>query len=320
MVKWWRRWPYWAGRVALTGAAVTATIGVYWGLGGRVAAPPVSGWVFTAVGVLVAVAVLGRIAWLGWVGVGSLVMAQFGLVMDLVTLVGVGSVDDWWGFAAKGVWVVTLAALAGATVATRRSRRGLCPRCGHGHPDRTPRQLRFPEPSRASVAVRWTAYAGAAAFVPYVGVKAAWASGSAVGGWAGPDLSAGGGLQGALGRVGLDLTALLGSAAVFLLVALTRPWSQRWPRGTGPLAGRRVPRWLPLTPAFLGASTLGPYGLAGIAAALVVPMDTGEVPGWFVATAMVGFGVPGAALGVAGWSYLRRTRPWCAPTAGEGAE
>lgn len=322
MIELWRRWPLWTPVAALAGSVLTTLTGVYWGLGGELGIPfsdSVVGWLIVGVGALGVVAVASRNAWLSWLAVVLLLASVFGLVMDLVMLLGVGHVDDSWGFAAKLIRATTLILLAGAALSFHRAAKDVCRRCGHDHADRTPRALRFPEPSRAPAAVRWIAYAGAATFLPYIGCKAAWALGIKLGGWEGPDLVGVGGFQGLLARVGLDLTAVLGALAVFLVIALTRPWSQRWPRWTLVLAGRRVPRWLPLAPAFLGASTLAPYGLIGGVALTFAPPANDGSPSWFAFVGMLAFGVPGLAMAVTGWSYLRRTRPRCEPTDAEAA-
>ncbi|WP_343244020.1 hypothetical protein [Streptomyces sp. SID13726] len=128
-----------------------------------------------------------------------------------------------------------------------------------------------------------------------------------------------------VGRVreswGLDPTALLAALGVFLLWGLVRPWGQVFPRWTLFLRGRRVPRWLPLAPALLGAATLAPYGVVGagyltLAAAGVVTIRRGDfhssgdalLVGW---VGMVAFAVYGIALTVAAHSYWLRTRPAC---------
>ncbi|MER7701059.1 hypothetical protein [Streptomyces sp. NPDC096095] len=80
-----------------------------------------------------------------------------------------------------------------------------------------------------------------------------------------------------------------------------------------------MPRWLPLTPALLGASTLAPYGVVGggylaLATTGVVTMGRGDFPtsgdallvGW---VGMVAFAVYGMALSIAVRSYRVRTRP-----------
>lgn len=82
-----------------------------------------------------------------------------------------------------------------------------------------------------------------------------------------------------------------------------------------------MPRWLPLTPALLGAATLAPYGVLGVgylvlATAGVVAVRRGDFPspgdallvGWI---GMAAFAVYGIALTVAARSYWLRTRPAC---------
>ncbi|GGS94884.1 hypothetical protein GCM10010156_61440 [Planobispora rosea] len=121
---------------------------------------------------------------------------------------------------------------------------------------------------------------------------------------------------------GIDATVLLAALGAFLILGLVRPWGQRFPRWAPALRGRRVPRWLPLIPALLGAATLAPYGAAGLVCAAlgtsgVVSVSRGDfpTPGDALLVTWIGLGafaVYGIALGVAAWSYLRRTRPVCA--------
>ncbi|TDD88162.1 hypothetical protein E1293_06740 [Actinomadura darangshiensis] len=118
-----------------------------------------------------------------------------------------------------------------------------------------------------------------------------------------------------LEKYGLDFTTLSALLGIFLLMGLTHRWGQVF-------AGRAVPRWLPLAPAWLGALTLGPYGVVATFGYLLPPVvGLGGLPdgpllhgwsGWTVAACgIVAFTVYGVALGVAAWSYQRRTRPRC---------
>ena len=96
-------------------------------------------------------------------------------------------------------------------------------------------------------------------------------------------------------------------------------WWQDWPRWAPPatavpwLAGRRVPRMLPITPVWLIAPTLILYGFGGGVYAL--PLVTGVLTWDGGDIGLVGFGQPvsfvayGAALAVAAASYQSRTRP-----------
>jgi hypothetical protein len=93
------------------------------------------------------------------------------------------------------------------------------------------------------------------------------------------------------------------------------PRSARW---TLVLRGTRVPRWLPLTPALLGAATLAPYGVAGIgyaalatAGAVTIPHGDFHTSADALLVSWIGlstFAVYGIALIIAARSYWLRTR------------
>jgi len=81
-------------------------------------------------------------------------------------------------------------------------------------------------------------------------------------------------------------------------------WIRRWP----------VPRWLPLSVAWVGGPTLAGYGLFMITAltgraAGVLDIDAQERV-WMVFGGSA-FGGYGSALTLAAWSYQHRTRPHC---------
>ncbi|PJN18760.1 hypothetical protein CG724_13175 [Streptomyces sp. CB02120-2] len=158
-------------------------------------------------------------------------------------------------------------------------------------------------------------------------MKLVWASGGTFAGTTGQEMLAASERNGASGIFlaleswGLDPTALLAALGVFLLWGLVRPWGQVFPRWTLFLRGRRVPRWLPLAPALLGAATLAPYGVVGggyltLATAGVVTIRRGDfdssgdalLVGWI---GMVAFAVYGIALTIGAYSYWLRTRPAC---------
>jgi hypothetical protein len=155
-------------------------------------------------------------------------------------------------------------------------------------------------------------------------MKLTWASGGTFAGMTGDDVLAISARNGAsdlwltLESWGLDSTVLLAVLGVFLLWGLVRPWGQVFPRWTLWLRGRRVPRWLPLAPALIGAATLAPYGVFGIgyvtlASAGVVTMRRGDFhsSGDALLVAWIGmaaFAVYGVALTVAARSYWIRTR------------
>ncbi|MBG0826603.1 hypothetical protein HS041_02280 [Planomonospora sp. ID67723] len=161
-------------------------------------------------------------------------------------------------------------------------------------------------------------------------MKTTWALGGTFAGVSGAQMLATMEHNGASGvlltleRWGVDATALLAALGVFLIFGLVRPWGQTFPRWTPALRGRRVPRWLPLAPALIGAATLVPYGAVGLVYAALgtsgaVTVSRGDFPtpedALLVTWIGLGaFAVYGIALAVAAWSYLRRTRPICAAT------
>ncbi|WP_316521945.1 hypothetical protein [Kitasatospora brasiliensis] len=273
-----------------------------------------AGWAVAGLGAVAAVAggaVVRRrpVRRLLWLLCGAAAVGAWGLLMDLVTLLfgqRVDSVPDTVARALAAVGAVLSAAAA------RRLRPGS--RGGSGA---------TLAPTAAPPLVQLAAWAGTLAFVPYVLMKLVWALGGSFAGMSGDEMYAGyvrngsSGLWLLLERWGLDGTVLLALLGVFLLWGLVRPWGQVFPRWTLPLSGRRVPRWLPLTPALLGAATLAPYGVFGVGylglcTVGVARIRLGELAseqsalevGW---VGMCGFAGYGVALAVAARSYWRRT-------------
>ncbi|MFD8934192.1 hypothetical protein ACFV0R_02875 [Streptomyces sp. NPDC059578] len=235
-------------------------------------------------------------------------LAAFGLLMDVITLLFGQGVD---GRASAANHVL---AAAGALLLATAAR----------PVDRPRDDDRAPAPSAASGAVHLAAWAGTLAFLPYAGMKLVWACGGTFAGVSGAQMREASRRNGAsdlwlaLESRGLDATVLLAAVGVFLLWGLVRPWGQVFPRWTPALRGRRVPRWLPLTPALLGAATLAPYGVLGtaysaLATAGVMTMRRGDFPSsddallvaWIGTAA---FAVYGLALTVCARSYWVRTR------------
>ncbi|MFJ8473962.1 hypothetical protein [Kitasatospora sp. NPDC094011] len=272
-----------------------------------------AGWVVAGVGVAAVGAGAAAGRWstrVLWLLCGLAVVGAWSLLMDVVALLfgqGVDSVPDAVQKASAGVGALVLAGAARGRASVRPVGTGT-----------------VAAPAAAPGVVQLAAWAGSLAFLPYVVMKLVWAFGGSFAGISGEQMDAryvrngSSGLWLALERRGLDGTVLLAAVGVFLLWGLVRPWGQVFPRWTLPLRGRRVPRWLPLTPALLGAATLVPYGLVGLGyLALctlgVVGIRQGELatPGqalqvaWVGAAAFAGYGV---ALAVAARWYWRRTR------------
>lgn len=274
------------------------------------------GWVVMAVGVLVTL-VSGAVVRYGLrpalrvllrVACGLAGITAFSLLMDVITLMLGQGVDSQASAANKALAAVGAVLLA----ATARS-------------DRLPAGTAVRAPAAASRLIQLASWAGTLAFVPYAAMKLVWASGGMFAGITGEEMLAVSERNGASGIFltleswGLDPTALLALLGVFLLWGLVRPWGQVFPRWALFLRGRRVPRWLPLAPALLGAATLAPYGVVGIGylalvTAGVVTMRRGDfhssedalLVGWI---GMVAFAVYGIALTIAARSYWLRTRP-----------
>ncbi|MFI6448021.1 hypothetical protein [Kitasatospora sp. NPDC050543] len=274
-------------------------------------------WAVVAVGVLAAL-VCGAVVRHGlrpalrvllWVLCGLTGIAAFSLLMDVITLMTGEGVDSRVAAANRSLAAVGAVLLAATARAVRRPTTGAT----------------APAPSLAPLPVQFAACAGTVAFLPYAAMKLVWVSGGTFAGVSGKEMIAISERNGASGiwltleSWGLDATVLLAVLGVFLLWGLVRPWGQVFPRWTVFLHGRRVPRWLPLTPALIGAATLAPYGLLGLgyctlAAAGVVTMRQGDAhsPGdallmsWI---GMVAFATYGGALTIAARSYWLRTRP-----------
>ncbi|MDI2130893.1 hypothetical protein [Yinghuangia seranimata] len=215
-----------------------------------------------------------------------------------------------------------------AAVAYRRRTAGVCARCGSVHAGGVGTGLVHPAPSRASRRTRRAAYLLVCGLLPWGVVKTVWTLGGDAFGVTGErwkaSNSGGSGASRALAEVGIDTTVLAAGLGFFLLVGLMYPWGQVFPRWTLVLAGRRVPRLLPLVPAWGTAFGLALYGTlllayAPLAALGVLPApepdhDLGATASgtlWLVAFGGSAFGGLGFALLVAARSYAARTRPVC---------
>ncbi|SHF83341.1 hypothetical protein [Streptoalloteichus hindustanus] len=339
-----RSWPDWVGQATAGWAAVYGTFGlVAIASGAPVLSASLAPGLFVADWAVVAVAVLAATAatatFLPWgrrvprTGLLSVLwglvvvcgLGAFGLLMQVVTLLVAHDVDSWLGTAHQALAATGAVLLAGTARGYRHRTRGTCPRCGTTHGPSSARVRR--EPTAAPRGVRLAAYIGSAAFLPYIAMKTVWAWGGTFAGVTGADMipsaerQGGGGTWTVLESWGLDPTALLAALGVFLLHGLVHPWGQVFPRWAPLLTGRPVPRWLPLTPALLGAATLAPYGVLGLGyltlnALGLVTIRQGDfqstedvlLVAWCGMVAFCGYGL---ALAVAARSYFVRTRPRC---------
>ncbi|WP_146228111.1 hypothetical protein [Micromonospora sp. S4605] len=284
-----------------------------WAVAGAPAFPPLdtdlmvfTGW--WAVGLCAATALLGAAlgrarGWrpalvaAGWAVCAALALACALLLLDLVGLLILdpGAAFHPGAFASRLGCLTGAVLLAVALVDHRRRWRGDCRRCG-----------RTGEPGAHATAV--PGWARAAAWAAVVGCLVRLAAQVWVG-FEDVPLS-----QGA-SMVAFEVGFLL--AGVLLPLALVYRWGRSWPRWVPLLAGRRVPRLLPLVPAAVFAVGLVGYfgiGLAQLTAETVTgtfdPGD-GRYPLAFFWVAEPAYWVWGWGLGVAAVDYHRRTRRAC---------
>ncbi|WP_234334264.1 hypothetical protein [Streptomyces sp. NRRL B-1347] len=343
---WWRRWPAWAPRAAALWAVMSAAVQMAWAATGT--GVPLAGERYYPSAVLLATAVAGILAAAvslasaraltrrGRIAVG----VSFGVLLPalgwtvpgvpptFVTLASGSGVDSVTGLAQLLLTTGSTVLLAVAAVAYRRRLKGRCPRCGQAHTGPSDGPLAHPEPSTAPRRTRVTAYVLLCGLLPWAGVKTVWlCGGDAIGvrgeAWQKEVEADSSGAPRALAAVGIDVTVLAALLGVFLLLGLLHRWGQVFPRWAPPLSGRRVPRLLPLVPAWLTGAGLACYGtLLTLGAAL---MAVGVLPGpepegvfttgsgltWMVAFGGLAFGGLGWALLIGARSYAARTGPRC---------
>lgn len=309
----------WAGHVASASAAVAGLVLTYQALASDhdLLGLPWLAWpgaVVLLVGAVAAAASFrpwGRrlpaglvTAALGLVAASSMAGSCF-VLLDLIAFVVTGSARDWSTFIERLVAAALAVLFLAAALSWRHRTSGRCVRCGESHQTGAV-ELVHPAPHAAPRGVRWTAYAGCAAFVPYLTVHGVAMNGLIAG--AEDHYHFGVPLPLAFAVFTLGLVG----PAVFLLLGLVRPWGMVFPRWTLLLAGRRVPRLLPLSPVLLVAPTLALYGVGSVPWAIA--SGHGRELWGIGGAASLAFGAYGCALAVAAMSYRCRTRPQCVPT------
>ncbi|MDG4810798.1 hypothetical protein O7634_28920 [Micromonospora sp. WMMD1120] len=243
-----------------------------------------------------------------WTVAGLCLAGSCWLLLDLSQLVVEGTITDrdgnsgWLQFGERLALTAVGALFVATALAWRRTT--LCARCGHVHAVVTV-ATEPPDPRPASRRVQLIAYLGCLAWLPYGGLHTLGAlgvQGIEPGGYE-PQLIAAVAFWAAIGL------------AIFLLLGLVSPWGQVFPWWAPPLAGRRVPRFLPIVPVWLIAPTFVLYGLGS--AVFVLLLASGLVS-WGDGDGdlgLVGFAQPisfagyGVALVIAAISYQLRTRP-----------
>jgi hypothetical protein len=231
---------------------------------------------------------------LGWAAGTGMVLYSFMFALDLVSMLfGEFTIADWTGFLIRGLGVAGGVLTLMGTVAAQRRVRGACARCGRlpaAHPG-APRTDRAP----------WWAYAGAYGALAGAAVRLA---AELVAGlpWSPTE------------PAGLVFLVCYAAAGSLLPLALAHRWGRIWPRWVLPLAGRDVPRWLVLVPAFMVGSGLTAYfGLVGGTYIVLGDFDA-ALPLWWVLTVIPGYTVWGIGLLVAAVFYLGATKLRCSAT------
>ncbi|MBJ3809971.1 hypothetical protein [Streptomyces flavofungini] len=343
---WWRRWPTWAPRATAAWGVAYAVAQTVWAATGTVV--PIAGDRHTPVGLqllLAALALLASGVSLATartrtrrsrraVGIALAVLIPalgwgvIGLPLYIVVLLSGSGLESATGLANLLVLTPGTALLGMVAVAYRRRLHGCCPRCGRSHPGDGEGPLTHPEASTAPRRARLAAGLLLCGLLPWSVVKTVWLFGGDAIGVSGEawqhemEADATGGAW-ALASVGVDVTVLAALLGVFLTLGLTHRWGQVFPRWTLPLAGRRVPRLLPLIPAWLTGFALALYGTLLTAGSLLMAagvlskpepegvFTTGSGLAWMVAFGGLAFGGLGWGLLVAARSYAGRTRPRC---------
>ncbi|KJY41539.1 hypothetical protein VR41_12045 [Streptomyces sp. NRRL B-1568] len=256
------------------------------------------------------------------------VVGMNGLPIYFVTMVTLSGVESATGLAQVLLNTAGAALLLLVGLSYRRRLRGDCPRCGRPHAGTSDGPLAHPAASRAPRRTRVAVYLLMCGLLPWAGSKTIWTLGGSVLGVAGDDwqraTSVGSsGPAKATASAGIDVTVLAAMLGIFLLLGLLYVWGQVFPRWTLFLSGQRVPRLLPLIPAWLTGIPLTMYGavltvMAPLMAVGVLPkikpsppFTTGSGITWFVEFGGLAFGGLGIGLIVAARSYAARTRPVC---------
>ncbi|MFE0171216.1 hypothetical protein ACFWZ2_02785 [Streptomyces sp. NPDC059002] len=344
---WGRRWPVWAPFAVRVWGVLYAAILVTWAATGT--GVPLTPHVYQPVALQLAQAVLAVLAVAvcaatakerarpGRIVLGTslaLLVPAFGwgavgLPMHLVTLVSGAGVESATGLVQLLLNTCGAVLVAMVAVAYRRRLRGRCARCGVRHEGPEEGPLHHPPASVASVRTRVAAYVLVCGLLPWSLVKTVWLFGGdaiSVSGeaWQADVESSATGAARPLAQIGVDVTVLASLPGIFLLVGLLYRWGQVFPRWTLFLSGRRVPRLLPLVPAWLVGGALSAYGIGLLCYALLSALGavqrmeptgvftTGTGMTWMVTFGGLSFGGLGTGLLVAARSYAARTRQVCA--------
>ncbi|MGW3040406.1 hypothetical protein ACWC9T_10220 [Kitasatospora sp. NPDC001159] len=256
------------------------------------------------------------------------VVGMNGLPIYFVTITTLSGVESATGLAQVLLNTAGAALLLLVGLSYRRRLRGDCPRCGRPHAGASDGPLAHPTASRAPRRTRVAVYLFMCGLLPWAGSKTIWTLGGNALGVAGDDwqkiaTADASGPAKATASAGIDVTVLASMVGIFLLLGLLYVWGQVFPRWTLFLSGRRVPRLLPLIPAWLTGIPLAMYGaVLTISAPLIAvgalpeikptpPFTSSSGITWFAEFGGLAFGGLGIGLILAARSYAARTRPIC---------
>lgn len=343
----WRRWPAWVPMAAALWGLLYAAVEVTWAAVGitvpwkeHASYAPAVQLLLAALAVLAGGACLASTRTLAMPGRAAVATALIvtipvfvvgtnGLPMYFVTLVTLSGIDSATGLAQVLLNTVGAALVLLVGLSYRRRLRGDCPRCGRPHAGASDGPLVHPAASPAPKRTRKAVYLLMCGLLPWAGLKTIWTLGSDALGvsaddWQRTTSVGASGPSKAAASVGIDVTVLAAMVGFFLLLGLLYAWGQVFPRWTLVLSGRRVPRLLPLIPAWLTGIPLTMYGAVLIVMAPLMavgvlpeikpsgPFTTSSGITWFVEFGGLAFGGLGLGLVVAARSYAARTRPVCA--------
>lgn len=114
-------------------------------------------------------------------------------------------------------------------------------------------------------------------------------------------------------QYGIDITALLAVIAIFLSLALVRPWGQCFPMWIPIFKGQRVPRWFVLFPAWTGGVLFTVFGGFSVFELILLGLGIGSdnmdgLKPWVFMITYGGFFIWGLTTCLAALSYQIKTR------------
>ena len=304
-------WMTWAPPATIAWALAYGSVRTCWALGDAPSFPPLgsdliafTGWY--AVGLCVAAAgitiVLRTAPWrwpllaAAWGVSAALFAASALLLLDVVggLFPGVGISFHLVAFVSRAACLCGAALVGANAVAYRRRWRSACLFCG-----RTRTAVR---PTQPLAWARWAAYAAVAGCMTRLLAQLAVGFGSSL-------------LHGGGSVLMFEAGFLL--AGTLLPLALVHSWGRVFPRWVPLLAGRRVPRWLLLGPAFgIGGFMSVYFGFTAVKLAVGTLSGTwdqgaGSLPLAFFWVAVPAYLTWGVGLGAAALGYYQVTRPRC---------